>query len=143
MTNFEAINAFRKMTTECGALVPELAAHLFAGVTRVRWNEIRRSVVSGVPVRLHLGVEYVPLTWLEARNTQRGYTRQLRAQRQVERTKGLSSPNGLVHPRSSEHSKRKPFHNQNLSNIPAIRKSKRRKTHAVRINSGAIKTKGK
>jgi len=131
MTNFEAINGLRALIAEHGDLVPELAAHNYAGITRQRWNEIRR--VRRVPVLIHVAVEYVPLTWIEQRPTSGGRQGLLSRIRKGQTIPAASDIVQLSRQKlsRSQDSYREGFHKKNGSNKPTIQKRKARNTHAT------------
>jgi len=70
MTNFDALREFESLCAQHGPLVPELAAHHYAGHSRQTWNSLRRR--KRVKIVTHLGVEYVPVEFLRKRDTRPG-----------------------------------------------------------------------
>jgi hypothetical protein len=134
MTNFEAINEFRRLHVEHEHMVPELLAHHFAGITRQRWNQLRRSLrglPEDVPIYRIAHFEFVPLTWLETRTTRRGRQGWLsRSRMQLERApKGVIPLPSVARPISG-FPYTKPFKVQNGSNSSTIQAVKPCKARA-------------
>lgn len=138
MTNFEACEHFRSLVAAHGHLIPELMAHYYAGVTRQRWNEIRRS--GRVSVVRHGTGEFVPLTWIETRSTRRGQAGLL-SKLQTGKRLGLASDTPLR--QRCNHSSAETLQNLNGSNIPTIPTRKPCQNPRNRRNSPATKKKGK
>lgn len=148
MTNFSACNEYRDLLHDHGTLVPELAAHHYAGIGRQRWNELIRD--GRVPVVHHCGVPYVTLAWIEQRPTKRGrrgYIPKSDSQPSHNPSNGkVTTLFRIPQTTRSNHSYKEIAHKKNGSNIPSFQKQKLRNTHAKRVtkhDSRNKQTKGK
>jgi len=70
MTNFKAIEDYRRLVLELGELVPDSCAHTLAGVSRQRWNELKTK--RRVAVIEFYGEYFIKLRDIETRSTQPG-----------------------------------------------------------------------
>lgn len=70
MTNFGAIEDYRRLVSELGELVPDAMAHIFAGCGRGAWNSLkRRKRISVIEFK---GQYFVKLADIEKRDLRPG-----------------------------------------------------------------------